>query len=269
MARSIICRASSGLVANCRVLADPGGLAAVLVRRSTTPAGTAPGRSAPARRPEPRRPGTPRAGSSRSGPQSRSTAAARRPTSSPSSGTRSHRPPAPARASPSPRDHVSPQVIADLVRGPGVEVQQPLHPVRRRVPGELRDRPAVLPLRSATAAPADTPAPASATHACANRPAIRANTSSNPVRHAARSNLGGAATARSESPFTPRRPTRWPPSCHVATPGKITGCGCSTSRLGLDPERISRAPGGQLSEGADSIRVHVLGNWCHRDHLRS
>jgi hypothetical protein len=43
--------------------------------------------------------------------------------------------------------HVTTQVITDLAGIPPGTIQQPLHPVRRRVPGRLRQLPAVLALQ--------------------------------------------------------------------------------------------------------------------------
>jgi len=116
---------------------------------SISPAGAAPGRPAPATRPARRTPGIPRPARSPPAPPSRCTAGPPPPTlSGPSSGTPSLQEPRLIRNQHRGRvTQVPHHVPAHRVGVPRVEVQQPLHPVRRHIPGELRQRPPVLPLR--------------------------------------------------------------------------------------------------------------------------
>ena len=58
--------------------------------------------------------------------------------------------------------HIGPQIVADRVRVPAHPAQELLHPVRRPVPGRLRQLPAVLALHRRQQPLADRPPPAAA-----------------------------------------------------------------------------------------------------------
>ena len=97
--------------------------------------------------------------------------------------------------------HVAAHVVADPVRVPGRRVQQPLHPVRRRVPGRLGQRPAVL-AASGASSPRTYARARSRGSTRGNRPATSANKSSSPATHAARSASSSTQPATPEQSIT-------------------------------------------------------------------
>ena len=104
----------------------------------------------------------------------------------------------------------APQVIRHPVGVPPGPRQQVLHPVRRGIPGLLRDRPAVLARQRQPAGPARTPAPGAAAPPCGNAGPVRSISSSSNPSHRAGSTLWPAATARSSCVVTNQDDQRWP-----------------------------------------------------------